>query len=137
MLQLTIAWTCVGVFIATAVITLLALVKVIELASPKYLSRLFKVLIVEVVTACVGVFTGQVELPSTVEARVEDRGHDNAVQQIAPKVEELNKAIEAKEAKIAHYLQQIPHDAVKPEDRAMLVAPLRLDPKLLRSRVNR
>jgi hypothetical protein len=39
MLQLTIAWTCVGIFIATAVITQLALVKVIELAHPSCCGR--------------------------------------------------------------------------------------------------
>jgi putative ubiquitin-RnfH superfamily antitoxin RatB of RatAB toxin-antitoxin module len=132
MLQLTIAWTCVGIFIATAIITLLALIGMLKLADKKYLDRLVKVLIVEVCAACVAAFTGQVELPSTVEKRVEDAGHERAAKEIEPKVEAMNTAIAAREKVIAQYIQQLPSGALKPEDRTTLTTPLRLDPKVLR-----
>jgi len=44
-----ILWTCVCVFIATSLITLLALVKIIKLADDVYLRRLFYALVLEIV----------------------------------------------------------------------------------------
>ncbi len=61
MMQLVIAWTCVGVFVATCVITLLALVGVIKLADKKYLDRLFTVLILEVVSVALAFFSGAIK----------------------------------------------------------------------------
>lgn len=133
MIQLTIAWTCVGIFIATAIITLLALIGMLKLADKKYLDRLVKVLIGEVCAACIAMFTGQIELPSTVEQRVEEVGHEMAVKVIEPKIDELNKAIAAREATISRYLQKLPPGVVGAEDRKALTAPLRLDPKVLRA----
>lgn len=66
-MKLTIAWTCVGVFIATAVITLLALVRVIKLAEARYLNRLFGLLVVEIVALCVTYFAGMLRAPAAVE----------------------------------------------------------------------
>ncbi len=55
-IRLVIAWTCVGVFVATAIITVLALVGVIRLPDPKYLNRLFTIIIVAVVGTCASFF---------------------------------------------------------------------------------
>lgn len=133
MIQLTIAWTCVGIFIATALLTLLALVGVIKLAEKKYLDRLFKVLVLEVCTVCVGMFTGYVELPSTVEKRVEEAGEEKAWNTIEPKILALNKEIEVRESKVQEYLKMVPPAQVKPADRELMEKPLRLDPKVLRT----
>lgn len=48
-----ILWTCVCVFIATSLITLLALIKVIKLAEEIYLRRLFYALVLEIVAISV------------------------------------------------------------------------------------
>ena len=55
-IRLVIAWTCVGVFVASALITILALLGVIRLPDPKYLNRLFTVIIVAIVGTCAGFF---------------------------------------------------------------------------------
>lgn len=89
LIRLVIAWSCVGVFIATAIVTLLALVKVIELADKKYLDRLFTVLILEVVGIAVGVFAGFVQLPATVEREVEAVGARTLAARIRPDVETI------------------------------------------------
>jgi uncharacterized membrane protein YqjE len=60
-LQLLIAYTCVGVFIATAIITLLALVGLIPI-KPGFLSRLFNILVVEIVVIAVAAFAGFLRL---------------------------------------------------------------------------
>jgi len=57
-----LAWTCVGVFIATSVITILALIKKIKLPSEVYLKRLFLLLIVEIVGIGIFAFKKKVEL---------------------------------------------------------------------------
>jgi hypothetical protein len=75
-MKLVIAWTCVGVFIATAVITLLALVRVIALAERKYLDRLFKLLVVEIVIVCVAFFGNWLRTPAAVEERIQARTAD-------------------------------------------------------------
>jgi hypothetical protein len=55
-IRLVIAWTCVGVFVATAIITVLALVGLMKLPDPKYLNRLFAIIIVAVVGTCASFF---------------------------------------------------------------------------------
>jgi hypothetical protein len=131
-IQLTIAWTCVGIFIATAIITLLALVGVLKLADKKYLDRLVKVLIVEVSAACIAAFTGVLELPRTVEKRVEAVGQEKAWKTIEPKLETLNQEIAAREVKVQEYLRQIPQERIAPADRPILEKPVRFDPKVVR-----
>lgn len=55
-IRLVIAWTCVAVFVVSAIITILALLGVIRLPDPKYLNRLFTVLIVAIVGTCASFF---------------------------------------------------------------------------------
>lgn len=99
MIQLVIAWTCVGVFVATALLTLLAVGGLIKLAEKKYTDRLFKVLVVEIVGICLAVFTGKIELPGTVEQRCVDagevKGRTAAVAEIKPELQRL--ALEVKD----------------------------------------
>lgn len=132
MIQLTIAWTCVGVFVATAVITLLALLGIIKLADKKYLDRLVKVLIVQVCIACVGMFTGQIELPSTVERRIEESAEEKTLRVLEPKIVALNKDIELREAMVQAYLKKVPSGQVTPADRQVLDRPLRFDLQVLK-----
>lgn len=55
-IRLVIAWTCVAVFVASALITILALLGVIRLPDPKYLNRLFTIIIVAIVGTCASFF---------------------------------------------------------------------------------
>lgn len=57
LMQLVVGWTCVGVFVSTAVITVLALVRIIQI-DPQHLNRLFAALIIEVVAVSVATFGG-------------------------------------------------------------------------------
>lgn len=57
----TILWTCVSVFIVTSIITLLALTRIIKLASPEYLKRLFYALILEVVAISIWGFADAIK----------------------------------------------------------------------------
>jgi len=55
-IRLVIAWTCVAVFVVSALITFLALLRVIRLPDPKYLNRLFTIIVVAIVGTCAGFF---------------------------------------------------------------------------------
>ena len=55
-IRLVIAWTCVAVFITSAIITILALLRVIRLPNERYLNRLFAVIILAVVGTCASFF---------------------------------------------------------------------------------
>ena len=61
LMQLVIGWTCVGVFVCTAVITLLAVVRLITI-DDDLRNKLFAALIIEVVVIGVSVFSGLVKL---------------------------------------------------------------------------
>lgn len=128
MIQLVVAWTCVGVFIATAALTLLALARVIRLAEKKYLDRLFKVLVVEIVVIGVGVFAGAVERPATVEERCvakgEAEGREDAIATLKPEILRLETLAQEKQAIIDRNLDRI---AVTPADKALLQKPVKLD----------
>ena len=132
MIQLVIAWTCVGVFVATAAITLLALVGVIRLAEKKYLDRLFKVLVLEIVGVCIAVFTGKIELPKAVEQRVretgETRGREAAVEAIRPELERLSLLVQQRDAIINRNLANLDLSAAEKE---ALKQPLTLDPRVV------
>lgn len=140
MIQLVVAWTCVGIFIATAVITLLALVRVIRLAEKKYLDRLFKALILEVVAICLGIFTGKIELPKRVETRYVNQGVDigrvRTIEAIQPELQRLTGLIAQKEAIINRNIARLD---LTPEEREALQKPVKLDDQVLgaatRSRV--
>ena len=60
-MQLIIGYTCVGVFVATAIIMLLAMIGFITLP-PDERQRLFVILIVEIVVICLGLFSGLLRL---------------------------------------------------------------------------
>jgi len=57
-IQLIAAYTCLGVFIFTAIVTCCSLVGWIKFADPNQQKKLFVVLIVEVVVVSVGFFAG-------------------------------------------------------------------------------
>jgi hypothetical protein len=65
----TILWTCVIVFIATSIITLMALVKIIRLAEDVYLKRLFYALILEIVAISVWGFGDVIKGGSSMNYR--------------------------------------------------------------------
>jgi len=138
MIQLVIAWTCVGVFVATAIITLLALVGVIRLAEKKYLDRLFKVLILEIVGVCIGIFAGKIELPKAVEDRVagkgEEKGREAAVAEIRPEIRRLGLLVEQRDAIINRNLAKLDLSAAEKE---ALKQPVRLDPNVLDAALTR
>jgi uncharacterized membrane protein YcgQ (UPF0703/DUF1980 family) len=112
-MKLVIAWTCVGVFIATAVITLLALVRVIALAEKKYLDRLFKLLVVEIVVVSVAFFGNWLRTPAAVEEGIQARTAD------AVSTETARGMNESYAPMVAEYRQYVARDAaLSPEQRA-------------------
>ncbi|MCP4573725.1 MAG: hypothetical protein GY838_15305 [bacterium] len=94
LIKLAISWICVGVFAATAVITLLALIRVVKLAKKKYLDRLFGVLIVEIVVIAVGVFAGFVDSPKTIETQIKEIGRQELAREWQPRLEASRVTIE-------------------------------------------
>jgi hypothetical protein len=91
MMKAVIGWTCVGVFVATAIITLLALVGLIRLASPVYQKRLFGLLIAEIVIVCVGWFAGALKAPATVADNLKSEGREEgfkeAIEVVRPQMD--------------------------------------------------
>ena len=81
-IRLVIAWTCVTVFVASAIITILALLNVIKLPDPKYLNRLFAIVIVAVVGTCASFFKDFLKAPGSV---VITAGATNGPGSAAPK----------------------------------------------------
>ena len=70
--KLTIAYTIVGAFIFTAVITCLSLIGLVKFAKPSQQSKLFAILIVEIVTICVGAFSSLLQFnPKEAQREVE------------------------------------------------------------------
>ena len=83
LIQLVIGWTCAGVFVCTAIITMLALVGLVRI-DPVMRNRLFAVLVLEIVAVGVGVFAGFVRLnPAPLLSQLE-AGNDaqTALEQI-------------------------------------------------------
>ena len=76
--------------IAVAIITLLAMVRLIKLASPVYLKRLFAILIAEIVVVCVGWFAGMLKAPETVADNLKSEGREEgfkeAIEVVQPQV---------------------------------------------------
>lgn len=132
MLQLVIAWTRVGVFAATAALTLLAVAGLIRLAEKKYTDRLFKVLVVEVVVICLGIFTGKIELPETVEQRCVDagevKGRQAAVEEIKPELQRIATEVAAREAILN---KRVRGASVTTAEMMKVATPLKFDPKVL------
>jgi len=89
LMGLVVGWTCVGVFIATAVITLLAAVRIIKLANDKILYALVVGVLVEIAAVCVGGFRGHIQLPSTAEKRVREAGEVALAERIKPDLDVL------------------------------------------------
>jgi hypothetical protein len=68
--QLVIGWTCVGVFVCTAVMTLLAMIGVLKM-DPGERAKLFAVLVVEIVVVGVALFANLIQVnPAPVEEEV-------------------------------------------------------------------
>jgi hypothetical protein len=130
-MKLVIAWTCVGVFIATAVITLLALVRVIALAEKKYLDRLFRLLIAEVVIVCVAFFGNWLRTPAAVQEGIQTRTADAVSSETARVMNERYAPM------VAEYQQYVARDAaLQPAERlekqTRLAAIRTLDPAAVR-----
>lgn len=73
-IKLIIAYTCVGVFVSTAVITILGLVRLIHIEK-EHLNRLFAVLVVEVAVISVASFADFIKLdPRPVADTIQEAG---------------------------------------------------------------
>ena len=71
-IKLTIAYTILGAFIFTAIITCLSMVGVVKFARPSQQSKLFATLIVEIVIVSVGAFSNLLKFnPREVQREVE------------------------------------------------------------------
>ena len=72
LIKLTIAYTLLGAFIFTVVATCLSLVGLVKFAKPSQQSKLFAILIVELVTICVGAFANLLQFnPNEAQRQVE------------------------------------------------------------------
>jgi hypothetical protein len=68
--QLIIGWTCVGVFVCTAVITLLSIIGWLRIDTD-IRNRLFTALIIEIISICLAVFVGLVQVnPAPVQQEI-------------------------------------------------------------------
>lgn len=71
-IKLLIAYTILGAFIFTVLATCLSLVGLVKFARPSQQSKLFTILIVELVTICIGVFANLLEFdPKETKREVE------------------------------------------------------------------
>jgi len=74
LIKLVIAWTLVGAFIFTVVVTCLSLVGLVRFQEGAQQKKLFWVLIVELVVGCVGAFLDGLRFnPVRVQGEVEDK----------------------------------------------------------------
>jgi hypothetical protein len=129
-MKLVIAWTCVGVFIATAIITLLALVGIIRLAEKKYLSRLFTLLVSEIVVVSVSFFASWLQAPDKVQAEIETQTSERV------SVETVKAVTERFAPIMAEYRDYVARDASVPpverlEKQKRATELQTIDPKLL------
>jgi tetratricopeptide (TPR) repeat protein len=92
MIVLVILWTCVGVFIATSLITLLGLIGVIKLPK-KYMNILFSALIVEIVGIGVGIFSGTIN-PNYLLKGARDTGEKYAYKKIQEEIKQVSYKIQ-------------------------------------------
>ena len=83
--QLVIGWTCVGVFVCTAIITLLAMVGFLKM-DPGERGKLFAVLIVEIVVVGVALFANLIQVnPAPVQEEVQAvAAAEETVQTLSP-----------------------------------------------------
>ena len=91
MIILVILWTCVGIFVATGVIAVLALIGRIQLET-RYKAALFSSLILEVVAVGVGVFSGRID-PVYLEKHIRDSGEADAYQRLSEEIKSVTDRI--------------------------------------------
>lgn len=78
-IRLVIAYTLVGAFVFTAIITCLSLIGLVKFANSQQQNKLFYVMIVELVVGSVGFFFNFISFsPSTVSAKIESRAAQQA-----------------------------------------------------------
>ncbi len=99
MIVLVIMWTCVGVFISTAIITLLGLVNIIKIEK-KYMNALFTALILEVTAIGGGIFSGTID-PSHIVQMARDTGEQEAYKrlekEISTSLDEVTKGMKQRD----------------------------------------
>lgn len=91
MIILVILWTCVGVFIATSIVTLLGLLGIVDLPK-KYMNALFTALIIEVVAVGVGIFSGTID-PTYMVGRARDTGEREAYLKIQNEIMKITNRV--------------------------------------------
>lgn len=93
LMTLIIGYTCVGVFVTTAVITVLSLIGVIKI-DPDAKRKLYEILIFEIVVIGIGLFGNFISInPKPVEAKIETLVANNErLEQTAPLVQVPEKA---------------------------------------------
>jgi hypothetical protein len=113
--KLIIAYTLTGAFVFTVVVTCLSLIGWVKFANQKQQRRLFVVLIIELVTVCLGFFSGL--LTFNASAAVDDvynRGFRAGLEEGRNRLlNEQNRAIiSALKPDIASRLHQLPENSV-------------------------
>lgn len=85
LLQLVVGWTCVGVFVCTAIMTLLAMAGLLKM-DPDERRKLFTILIVEVVVVGVALFANLIQVnPAPVQEEVQAAAAaEQTVQTLSP-----------------------------------------------------
>lgn len=90
-IQLAIAYTLLGAFVFTVVITCLSLVGVVKFANPQQQRRFFVALILELVVGCVGFFLDFLKLdPTAVSRNIASSARAELGQDIARTIQRAN-----------------------------------------------
>ncbi len=116
MLSLVIAWTCVGVFIATSALAVLSIANVIKLADDRYRNRLFVALIVQVLTIGVAAFSKQIDF--SIEA-AKQRAVDERYEAMIGEIDDATKNLRSifKDTSVADSVNELaPKVKSKAED---------------------
>lgn len=92
MIVLVILWTCVGVFVASAVIAILALLGRVKIGR-RYQAALFTGLILEIVAVGVGVFSGKID-PVHLENKIRNAGETEAYQKLSQEMQTVTNRIQ-------------------------------------------
>jgi uncharacterized protein YcbK (DUF882 family) len=111
MLKLVIAYTLVGAFIFTVVATCLSMIGVIKFVNPRQQRKLFAVLVVELVTICLGVFANLLNLSPVQTAEKVQAPLAERVGELKSDVAEQRTEIEAANQR----LQKSALDGLQPD----------------------
>ena len=91
MIVLVILWTCVGLFIATSIISVFGLVNIIKI-DKKYMNALFASIILEVAAIGIGIFSGKIN-PDHLVSKARDTGEREAYERLSKDIDNVLRMV--------------------------------------------